>query len=428
MKSAVTLWAKPIGNKPRDCIVAPDPTDRLLSLASGAPLPPGRRSALLSERDVTPLPRETAALNHHASRAEGDRVLAIAAAHLNGERRSETLRLAAFAATQEPACAASLIARFEDVAQWPHRPVVEASLYLLACAHTKHQPRFDKASTLLWSAAARWLSDTCPAETLRIVTGAIVNHFPEQLFVPRLLAAARQVPPPLPGDRFQDRQDACAQFVRSLDPEPRGLLVCLCGFHGRMGIPLNFLHRWATRIPYHTLYLRDLSQSYFREGVPVFGTTMEDTITAVARLKKALGVDEFAFYGSSMGGLVAIQMGQALGARRILSAAGTVDAGMTADSHKPDDEERLEITRRGAARLADDLRGKVAGRIAYLYGAAHERDALVASSLSRVAGVEAVVLDDLSRHNIDFHLVLSARYDRVFSWLAGERENLDLVD
>jgi hypothetical protein len=426
MKSAATLWANAHANKPGVPTVADDPVQRLLVLPSGAPLPPGRRNALLAKRDVTLRPAETEALKQHAAQGDAARVMAIAAAHLGSEPRCEALRLAAFTALQETAFAARLIACFEGTGQWPHHPIVEASLYLLACAHTNHAPRFDTVSKLVWSSAARWLSDYCPAETVRTLSEAIARHFPDLLFVPRLLAAASEVPPALPGDQFWDRQDSCAQFVRTLHPEPRGLLVCLCGFHGRMGIPLNFLHRWATRIPYHTLYLRDLSQSYYRTGLPVFGSAMVHTTAALGRLQKALGVDELAFYGSSMGGLVAIRLGLALNAQRILSAAGTVDSGTTAGSREPTDRERLEITRRGAARLAQDLDGREHGRIAYLYGADHERDAVVGATLAQVSGVETMVLDDLNRHNIDFHLVLSKRYDRVFSWLAGDRKDIDL--
>ena len=39
-----------------------------------------------------------------------------------------------------------------------------------------------------------------------------------------------------------------------------------------------------------------------------------------------------------------------------------------------------------------------------------------------------MTLDDLNRHNIDFFLVMTGRYDRAFAWLAGEGRRLSFSD
>jgi hypothetical protein len=128
-----------------------------------------------------------------------------------------------------------------------------------------------------------------------------------------------------------------------------------------------------------------------------------------------------------MGGLMAIRTGIALGSPRILCAAGTADVAPRIDGTRLTPEEKIAVTREESVRLAEDLRRGVPGRIAYLHGAENDRDAIIAEALTGIPGVETLALTELNRHNIDFHLVMTGRYDRTFDWLAGRGDDLGLT-
>ncbi len=124
---------------------------------------------------------------------------------------------------------------------------------------------------------------------------------------------------------------------------------------------------------------------------------------------------------------MAIRSGMALGAGRVLCAAGTADVAPRADGTRLTPEEKVAVTREEAARLADELRSGVPDRIAYLHGSEHDRDAIIADALQDIPGVDAIALSELNRHNIDFHLVMTGRYHRTFDWLAGRGDDLGLT-
>lgn len=410
---------------PRDRPVTSATVERLLKLDKDGNRP-ASGTAAIARGDIVPAREAIAAMRGHLAAGRVGQALELAGQELAGERYNETLRRLAMAMTAEPRLAAPLVARVEDTSAKRRLPVPVAALYLLACHRQSRHARLDIASPLLWTAGVRWLFDHVRPEGLHAIAGRVLKAHPDQRFLARLHEATGLVPGAVEGDRFIDRLDACAQLVRTTHAAPQGLLVCLCGYHGRMGVPLNFLHRWVSRLPWHVLYLRDLRQRHYRDGVPVFGTTPEATEEAIRRIADGLGVGRLAFYGSSMGGMVAVLMGQRLGAERCLSAAGTADVSPRDGRERLPQDEQIAITREEAARTAALLRGGVHGRIALLHGAGHARDALYATALRDIDGVDVVTLGELDRHNIDFHLVMTGRYDRVFAWLAGERDELDL--
>ena len=387
----------------------------------------GRARAVVVTSDLVPADEAIAAMRTYTEKGLIADAMELAESELAGERRNETLRsLAArlalspgFIERAAPVLAAQRAAK--------RRPNVQAALYLLACLGQRRQPDLGLTSPLVWTMALRWLFDYCEPEALRAASAVVSHRFPDHRFLKRLYEAAEMVPPRVEGTSFNDRMDAAAQLVRHVDDGYAGLLVCFCGFHGRMGVPLNFIDRWAQRGGFHTLYLRDLSQSHYRNGVSAFGTTPEDTRQAIRAIAEGLGARHIAFYGSSMGGLMAIRTGVALGSPRILCAAGTADVAPRIDGTRLTPEEKIAVTREESVRLAEDLRRGVPGRVAYLHGAENDRDAIIAEALTGIPGVETLALTELNRHNIDFHLVMTGRYDRTFDWLAGRGDDLGLT-
>ncbi len=387
----------------------------------------GRARAVVVASDLLAADEAIASMRAHLEKGDVADAMELAESHLAGDRRNETLRVLASRMALTPGFidrAAPVLAAQKGTRR---PPSVQAALYLLACLNQRRQPDLGLVSPLIWTMALRWLFDYCEPEALRAASAVIVQRYPDQRFLKRLFDAAGMVPPRLKGSNFNDRLDAAVQFVRHKRDGSAGLLVCFCGFHGRMGIPLNFIDRWAQGAGFHTLYLRDLSQSHYRRGVSAFGNSREDTYAAIGAIARALGVRHTAIYGSSMGGLMAIRTGLAVGSQRVLCAAGTADVAPRSDGTRLTPEEKIAVTREEAQRLADELRQGVPGRIAYLHGSEHDRDAIIADALEGIPGVDAIALQELNRHNIDFHLVMTGRYDRTFDWLAGRGDDLGLT-
>lgn len=386
----------------------------------------GRARAVVVASDLVVAEEAIAAMRGHLERGDVAGAMALAERELAGERRNENLRVLAARMALTPGFIDRAAPVLAAQAGAKRPPSVQAALYLLACLNTRRQPDLGLVSPLIWTMALRWLFDYCEPEALRAAAAVVTRRFPDQRFLQRLFDATSLVPPRLEGTAFNDRMDAAVQLVRHGADGSAGLLVCFCGFHGRMGIPLNFIDRWAQRAGFHTLYLRDLAQSHYRGGVSAFGNSREDTYEAIGAIAEALGVRHTAFYGSSMGGLMAIRAGLALGSQRVLCAAGTADVAPRSDGTRLSPEEKIAVTREEARQLAQELNKGVPGRMVYLHGSEHDRDAILAEALGAVPGIDAVALSELNRHNIDFHLVMTGRYDRTFDWLAGRGDDLGL--
>ena len=387
----------------------------------------GRARSVVTLGDVVPNGPEIKAMEGFLAQRQFAPALKLAEGNLSGERRNETLRLLATRMALDPAFLETAAGDLKDAAAARQPCVVRAALYLVACLAIRRQPDLSLVSPLVWTASLRWLFDYLEPEALRAASHVICTRYPEQRFLRRLHDAASLVPARLDGDRFTDRLDAAAQLVRHVGEGSSGLLVCFCGFHGRMGIPLNFIDRWAQQAGFHVLYLRDLSQSHYRQGVSAFGENMADTRQAIGAIAQGLGCRHVAFYGSSMGGLVAIRTGIALGSARILCAAGTADVAPRPDGSRLTPDEKLAVTREEAQRLSGELQQGVPGRLAYLYGSDNDRDSIIAHAIMGIPGVEAMTLSELNRHNIDFHLVMTGRYHRTFDWLAGHADDIGLL-
>jgi len=410
-----------------DRVLFQEAVDKLLSQPGKPGSWRGRARPVVTISDVIPKHAEITAMRGFLADRAVAPAMALAEAHLGEERRNETLRGLAAQMALDPAFLdeAAIVLR---TARSNRKPTtVQAALYLLACLAARRQPDLALVSSLVWTSSLRWLFDYCEPEALRAASYVVSQRFPEQRFLKRLFDAASLVPPRLPGDRFADRLDAAAQLVRHVGDGHSGLLVCFCGYHGRMGIPLNFIARWAQNAGFHVLYLRDLSQAHYRKGVSAFGETPADMEQAIRAIAQGLGSRHIAFYGSSMGGMVAIRTGMALGSPRILCAAGTADVGPRPDGSRLTPQEKIAVTRDEADRLAYELRLGVPGRIAYLHGSGNDRDSVVAAAITGIPGVETMTLSELNRHNIDFHLVMTGHYHRTFDWLAGRGDDVGLA-
>ncbi|MEH7494535.1 tetratricopeptide repeat protein [Neobacillus niacini] len=76
--------------------------------------------------------------------------------------------------------------------------------------------------------------------------------------------------------------------------------------------------------PVHRLYVNDVDNRWYQNGVPGLGSNVEDSIEMILKWKDQLGADEIVTVGSSMGGYGAILFGAKLGCRVLAFGAETI--------------------------------------------------------------------------------------------------------
>lgn len=101
--------------------------------------------------------------------------------------------------------------------------------------------------------------------------------------------------------------------------DSRTLLISFGGMTGQMDMPPFEFQRVTEEIPVKRLFVRDLRQAWYHEGVPGLGSTLVETIEALRNRVAQYDVDRVVTMGSSMGGYAALVFGTQLQADAVLS-------------------------------------------------------------------------------------------------------------
>lgn len=205
--------------------------------------------------------------------------------------------------------------------------------------------------------------------------------------------------------------------------DSRTLLIAFGGMRGGFGgVPLFEFSTLTENMPAKRLFVRDLRQAWYHQGVPQHGRTLLEFVESLRRLISSCEVDRLVATGNSAGGYAALVFGTLLGADTILSFAPqtVLDLEILAamDDHSWD--ERLEpLTAAGA--LDDrwtDLRhalprarhGDTCCEV--YFASSHREDRLHAE---RLDGLEAMHLFPVhaARHNVAREMRDSGALERV---------------
>lgn len=334
--------------------------------------------------------------------------------------RDAQLRQAVFDAITDPRRRETLLPLLESLASGEGDNVVAAALYLLSALSARRGPRLDLVSPLAWTSALQWLFEDRPPELLRPISRRLLERFPDAMYlreVDRILAAA---PPRLPTVRFRDRLGAAVQLAIAPQPDVTALLVCFSGVTGQIGMPVNYFHRWVSRLPAHVLYLRDRTEAFFSSGIAEIGSDWTSLLEFIRGLAGALGVERLAVYGSSMGGFPAIRAGVELQAPRIVSMSGTAEHERPERRADPASQDPEAARRRWAQTICALLTASPSPvEIACVFGAGNRADAADAQALAGLPGIRLVPLPGYRRHNAGIHLAMTNRIEHVLSWLVG---------
>jgi len=356
--------------------------------------------------------------------------LALGIERLSPRHRDEQMRRTLFALLRRPAWRKRLMPLLRSHVVARNLDPVPGALFLYGLLQAGRMPREGITSPLVWAYSLVWLLDHCPPEDICRLARHIADQYPKITFLGDVASGLEQVPAKLPHDTFQDHWMADIQLARADDPACRNLLICFTGMFGRMGTPIGVFHRWASRAGAHVLYLKDLRRNFYRHGVASLSREGFDPREDLALFLRAaadeLGAQHIGIYGISMGGIPAVEVGLAIGADRVVWAAGAIEREDRSLAY----DDPGEVARR--ARTGQELLAKITAapkppEIACIYGENFPHDAEMPVVLSAHASVKLHPLAGLSDHNIDFHLVKAGRFDRLVGWAAGDPGPLDLT-
>jgi hypothetical protein len=317
----------------------------------------------------------------------------------------------------------ALLPIVERVARDSKGAVVPLAVYLSAAISAGREPDFDLASSLLWTAALRWLMADHPMEVLQPMSRQLRTRFPEADFLARVGDIIAAAPPILPGTApFRDKLGAAVQFVPASRPDEKALLVCFCGKGGQIGMSVNYFHRWTQRVPAHTLYLRDLTRDFFYSGIAEIGPDWASLLDFIRSLASVLGVERVGVYGHSMGGFPAIRAGVELRAERAMSVSGRADHDSTPLSG---DRAEIDGSRQRWIRMIEAIPDS-RSELVCVYGADNKIDAADAGSLAHLPGVRLLPLPGHRLHNAGIKLAMSGELEHMLCWLVGARDDLSL--
>ena len=124
-------------------------------------------------------------------------------------------------------------------------------------------------------------------------------------------------------ERFAGRgaEEEAVAVSADLESPSRTLLIAFGGMRGRIGMPPFEFLKLTGEIPVKRLFLRDLRQAWYHEGLPPDGRGLLDVAEELRRTIAAQAVDRLVVTGNSAGGYAALVFGTLLGADSVLAFA-----------------------------------------------------------------------------------------------------------
>ena len=134
--------------------------------------------------------------------------------------------------------------------------------------------------------------------------------------------------------------DPTAPVGIDLHSDAPTLLVAFGGIQGGIGMPPFEFFRITSTIRTKRLFLRDLRQAWYHEGLPGYASTFTELAAALSHMAGQHRFDRLVATGVSAGGYAALAFGTLLGADRVLAFSPqtviTLDAMWTMGDHRFD--------------------------------------------------------------------------------------------
>lgn len=262
--------------------------------------------------------------------------------------------------------------------------------HLRRCASSGDEPNIAAADAKLWFLALGHLIATNSLGVAAFAAPLLCKAFPASTYFNRTALLLTNLPP-LVEDKsfanFVDNEEREVQIVPY--PGAQTVIFAFTGRYGGLGMPLPILHRWFGCIAAHVVYLRDLTDRWYVEGISTLSDHRAGTIRSLAKIAGDLGAARIACYGNSSGGYGALLYALELGAVAVLAFGAVTEL-----------SPEMIATRIGKKKSAVPLpalswayqAAGVTPRVRLIFGAMNEEDAAMAH---RFEGLRDVILDSI---------------------------------
>lgn len=275
------------------------------------------------------------------------------------------------------------------------------------------EPNYADHDEKLWMLAIDLLVSEGELDAATAAIGPLLARFPKSRTLGNLEMVLSRMPPPVDDARFAGfRDDLNAEVQVVPRAGARTVLLGFGGNRGKMGVPLNIIHRWFGQEGVHVIYLRDMVTKLFMRGIASLGPDYPATMAALRGIFDELGADRIVCQGNSGGGFAALRFGLDLGAESILTFG--------AQSHPflDPDKKTIRLIERFGVKEAVDLRplfdsAERPPKVRFVFSADHERDALQAKNMDGAKGVTLEPVFTEGDHGVMLPLIKNGRYNEL---------------
>jgi tetratricopeptide (TPR) repeat protein len=179
------------------------------------------------------------------------------------------------------------------------------------------------------------------------------------------------------------------------------LLIVFAGRNNQVWMTFSLLHRILRSTGASIVYVRDLQQTWYTQGVVGLGTDYDSTVEAFKAIAARYGAKRILTLGNCTGSLGALRFGLSLGAQGVLGIAPNIRPLATL---KPEHVARLEAVRKLLPANRKDMHtqyieAQTRPAVALIFGEQCETDASDARFMADVPGVELAGMPDVANHH-----------------------------
>jgi tetratricopeptide (TPR) repeat protein len=179
------------------------------------------------------------------------------------------------------------------------------------------------------------------------------------------------------------------------------LLIVFAGRNNRVWMTFSLLHRILRRTGASIVYVRDLQQNWYTQGVVGLGHDYDSTVEAFNAIAGRFGAKRILTLGNCTGCLGALRYGLSLGAQGVLGIAPNV---RPIGTLKPEHVARVEAIRRLLPADRKNMHTQFVEAqsrpaVALIYGEQCEPDASDAKYMADVPGVKIAGMPDVVTHD-----------------------------
>jgi hypothetical protein len=145
------------------------------------------------------------------------------------------------------------------------------------------------------------------------------RRFPNVEYLRTMTLLLRKLPP-ISGDpsfdQFRDDPSRDVQIVHRTGAKT--VIFAFAGTSGRLGLPLQMMHRWFGRVDVHVVYLRDRARQLYNEGIASLANDVQRSAELLSEIADDLKANHVCCYGNSVGGFGALRYSLIMRARAAL--------------------------------------------------------------------------------------------------------------